>query len=390
MTRLLIISAMACGVIGFFVWLGSYCLPPLERRSDATRLVARLIITLSGLLYVIYSGIDTIRTGNTWHFMRSMLAFAVVVTLCWGSSISAWFASFLTSAFDGGSEQGKPQPLYSSAEAKRKQGHLREAMYAIQEQLEKFPNDFRGQMLLAEIQAENANDLPGAEATIHRICSQPKHPPNQIAGALRTLADWHLRFDQDVDAARAALEEIVRRFPDTDIAINASQRLAHLADTATLVDARAPRTIVMKPSSDVPAHKMNPKDVLPVEIDPEAEAARLVKHLTAFQNDTEAREELAKIYADHYERLDLATEQLEVLIGAPTESPRHVARWLNLLADLQIRCTGNTQLAAATLQRLIERFPTLPFADVARERLASLNQEVKRYDKSRVVKLGSS
>jgi hypothetical protein len=245
-------------------------------------------------------------------------------------------------------------------------------------------------MLLAEIQAENMNDLPGAEATVHRICAQDKHSAGQIAGALNTLADWHLRLDQDVDAARAALEEIGTRFPESELAHHASNRIAHLADRATLVEARAPRTIVMKPTSDIPVHKQNPADLLPAQTDPAAEAGRLVKHLGEFPNDTEAREELAKIYVDHYQRLDLATEQIEMLINQPTESPRRIAHWYNLLADLQVRATGETQLAAGTLQQLIERFPNQAFSEVARQRLATLNLEAKRYAKDRVVKFSAS
>jgi len=389
-TRALLITAITLGAIGFLVWIASYCVPLFIRRADALRLIARWLFTFSCAAFVVHTGIISIKTGNLWPLMRSTLALAVVITVCWGHSIAGGFAGFLTSAFDGGNERVKAQPLYSAAEAKRKRGLIREAMYEVQAQLEKFPNDFRGQMLLAGIQAENANDLPGAEATIHRICSQPKHAPNQIAGALASLADWHLRLDQDVDAARAALEEIVQRFPETDLASRASNRLAHLADTATLVDSRAPRTIVMKPSTDVPIHKMDPAELLPLELDPEAEAARLSAHLTQFPSDTEARELLAKIYVNHYGRLDLASEQMDALINQPGELPRRVAQWMNLLADLQIRATGETELAAATLHRLIEQFPTHGFADVARQRLASLNLEVRRFQKDRVVKFDPS
>jgi outer membrane protein assembly factor BamD (BamD/ComL family) len=387
-TRLLLISALACGGIGLLLWLGSHWVAWLERRSDATRLISRLLTTLMGILLVTRGVLEMRAAGNAWPAMRAALLLAVIVIFCWGGTIAGWFGGLFSSVFDGGSEQEKAQPLYSMAEAKRKQGKLREAMYEIQAQLEKFPNDFRGQMLLAEIQAEHADDLSGAEATIHRLCSQPKRTPQQIAGALATLADWHLRFDQDVDAARAALQGIVDRFPETELAYNASKRLAHIAETGSLIESRAPRTIVMHPISDIPAHKLNLADVLPVT-DPATEAARLVAHLNTFPNDTEAREQLAKIYVDHYQRLDLATEQMEVLINQPTESPRRIAHWSNILADLQIRSTGHVELAAETLSRLIERFPTQAFSEVARQRLSTLSLEVKRYEQDRVVKFKS-
>lgn len=381
------IAALALTAIGFLLYVGTYCLPPLRRREDEFRTLARVILTLAGAFWVVGGFFEYRRTGNTWVLMRRALFFAVLIFTMWGRSIAGFIVSPLINLFDGGSERPDKQPLYSTAESLRRKGRIREAMYAIQEEMQKFPNDFHGQMLLAEIQVENANDLPGAEATIHRICSQPKHTPGQIAGALTTLADWHLRYDQDVDAAREALQQIVERFPETELADRAANRLGHLAEASTLVDARELRTIVMK-VAEAPAHKLQISDLIEEE-NPQAQAARLVNHLNTFPNDTEAREDLARLYADSFARLDLATAQMEILINLPTESPKRIAHWLNLLADLQVRCTAETQLAAVTLQRVIERFPNQPFAEVARMRLATLNQEVKRYEKSRVVKLGS-
>src|SRR5690348_18087515 len=55
-------------------------------------------------------------------------------------------------------------------------------------------------------------------------------------------------------------------------------------------------------------------------------------HLEQHPLDTEAREKLAVIYADHYHRLDMATDELEQLIQQPNQPSRLVVRWLNLLA----------------------------------------------------------
>lgn len=393
--RITLIALTVLGAVGLIVYTFARA---LRRSDDPVKLAFKWLVTLA------------ICGGYAWFVRRTMknasgslmgdfpsvfvmcigtVVLAVILTPMWAAHIVHTLISPFTSMFDGGTEELKATALYSHAEMLRKRGKHREAIYAVHEQLEKFPNDFRGQMLLAEIQAESTNDLAGAEATIHRICSQTNHTPGQIAGALNTLADWHLRFDQDIDAARAALEEISQRYPETDLAHHAANRLAHLGDTATLVDARAPRTIVMK-TSDVPITKRDPAEILPEQTDPAAEAGRLVKHLTQFPNDTEAREQLAKIYVDHYHRLDLATEQLEMLINLPTESPRRIAQWYNLLADLQIRSTGETLLAAETLQRLIDRFPKQSFSDVARQRLLSLNLELKRYEKDHTVKFTAS
>ena len=85
--------------------------------------------------------------------------------------------------------------------------------------------------MLAGIQAEDLQDLPGAEITLNHFCDQPNPPPRQFAAAMNQLADWHLKLAQDADSARAALEKIVARFPDTELALQAAQRVAHLGGT---------------------------------------------------------------------------------------------------------------------------------------------------------------
>ncbi len=93
--------------------------------------------------------------------------------------------------------------------------------------------------------------------------------------------------------------------------------------------------------------------------------------------DHEARERLAIIYAREYGRLDFATEQIEQLVAMPGESPKHVARWLNFLADLQIEMTGKTELAEATLRRIVDLFPNQSQSQMALARITSLGAGVE-------------
>jgi hypothetical protein len=125
------------------------------------------------------------------------------------------------------------------------------------------------------------------------------------------------------------------------------------------------------------------------EPDPEQVAAECVKHLEQHPLDTEARERLAVIYADHYGRLDLATNELEQMIEQPNQPGRLVVHWLNLLADLQIRGGAGFAAAQQTLQRIVERDPKAAAAEIARHRLALLKLEMKSKEKSQAVKLGS-
>jgi hypothetical protein len=126
------------------------------------------------------------------------------------------------------------------------------------------------------------------------------------------------------------------------------------------------------------------------EEDPAAMAVSLVAHLQQNPQDNEARERLACLYAKHYGRLDLATEQLEQLIAQPHVPARWVARWLNLLADLQIAHTQDIAAARHTLERVLERFPRSAAAETARVRIAHLARELHGQQKSQVVRLGSS
>ena len=122
---------------------------------------------------------------------------------------------------------------------------------------------------------------------------------------------------------------------------------------------------------------------------PEDEVARLVRQLEAYPLDTEARERLAILYADHCGRLDLATDQFEQLLAAPHTAMRDVVRWFNALADAQVRHGLDYDAVRATLQRLMDRFPGLAPAEVARQRIEHLRLELKGREQGRTIKMGT-
>jgi outer membrane protein assembly factor BamD (BamD/ComL family) len=311
------------------------------------------------------------------------------LAITWRQSLASLIAKPFGSLYDGGDREIDPQPVYSTAQAKRKRGDYAEAVAEIRRQLERFPNDYEGQLMLAEIQAENMNDLPGAEVTVHRLCAQPGHAPRNIAFALNTLADWHLKINQDRDAAREDLEQIIARMPDTELAALAAQRIGHLAETAFLLAARERKTIALPTGVEnvgLLAAGQQPK--APV-VDVVKLVQETVRHLEKHPLDTEARERLAVLYADHYGRLDMAVDQLEQLIAEPHQPGRRVVHWLNLLADLQVRHNAGYENACQTLQRIIERFPNTGPAQLAMNRLALLKLELKGKEKNQAVPLGA-
>jgi hypothetical protein len=133
----------------------------------------------------------------------------------------------------------------------------------------------------------------------------------------------------------------------------------------------------------------NPPPFTPKEKEPAKIAAEYVKHLEQHPLDTDVRERLAILYADHYHRLDLAADELEQMITLPNQPARLVVRWLNVLADLQVRSSANYEMVKLTLQRIIDLDPNLAAAETARKRIALLKLEFKAKQQNESVKLGT-
>ena len=314
---------------------------------------------------------------------------AVVLSIMWTPHIAELISNPLTSLFDGGREPPDRKPFYSIAMTRRNRGKPHEAVTEIRRQLEQFPNDFEGVMLLARVQAEDLADLAGAENTLNHFCNWPGAPLRQVAAAYTQLADWHMKLAADVDAARAALQQIVTRFPDTESALQAEQRIAHLVETEKMILARHDRQDIVLPEGVHNIGLLDSTDFLkPQELDPGKLAAAHVKHLEAHPHDAEVREKLALIYARDFKRLDLATMELAQLVNEPKHKPKQIAHWLNLLANFQIELGADMATVRETLQKIVERFPDLPVADLAQRRLARLENEFKGLQKSSNVKLG--
>ena len=369
---------VAGGIVGW----GFYRM--LKRSDDPLKMLFKWLFTIP---FVFFSIVFAHKLGPFGPFL--IVPMAIVLTLMWTPNIAEWIFSPLTDLFDGGSVEPDKKPMYSIASTKRKRGLYNEAITEIRRQLGKFPNDFEGIMLLASVQAENLNDLAAAENTLNQFCANPKAAEKLVAVAWTTLADWHLKIGVDVDSARAALEKIIARFPETETALHAEQRLAHLGETEKMLLNSHDRQRVHLP---VGAKNLGLMDsmahIKAKEIEPGKLAAAHVKHLETHPHDAEVREKLATIYARDFKRLDLATMELEQIINEPRHRPKQVAAWLNLLANFQIELGADVDTVRATLETILARFPDLPIADITQRRLARLNSEFKGLEKNEGVKLG--
>jgi tetratricopeptide (TPR) repeat protein len=355
----------------------------LQNAENRKRLVVKWLST--GLLaWIAYRAVPMLGVVG----LLVLAICAAILSWLWAPSIGALVARPISSMFDGGNVAPEPRPLYSVAQAKQKRGEYLEAIAEIRRQLGRFPTDLEGHLLLAQIQAEDLNDLQGAEETILALCAQHSHAPATVAFALYSLADWYLQVARDRDAARRAFQQVINRLPGTEYALAAAQRIAHLANPDMPLDPHDRKFFVPEGFRHLGLMRDQPA-IQQVQKDPAQVAADYVKHLEQHPLDTEAREQLAIIYADHYARLDLAADQLEQLIQMPKQPARLVVHWLNLLADLEIRSGAGYDAVRHTLQRIIDLAPNLAAAETARKRIDLLRLQLKALEQSKSVKLGS-
>jgi hypothetical protein len=173
------------------------------------------------------------------------------------------------------------------------------------------------------------------------------------------------------------------------MAMSAAQRIAHLAGAERILEPYD-RKLVGVPEGANGLGLLKPSEHLrPAEADPAKLAAEYVKQLEEHPLDAEAREKLALLYAEHYQRLDLAVDQLEQLIQQPNQPARQIVHWLNLLADLQIKHAHDLKGAQQALQRIIDQHPDWAAAHNAQRRLDILKLELKGKEKCQPIKLGT-
>lgn len=377
--------------LGWIMWRA------LKKSPDPARLIFKWILTGAGLAGLVAIGVFIGKAidrqawdpGSAVFGVLALAVLGLFFAIIWTPALTDLAARVLGNLYDGGNLEVLPEAHYSSAIAKRKRAEFQAALADIRKQLERFPTDFAGQMLQAEIQAENLDDLPTATITIQRILNQPGHAPRNIAYALNTLADWNLKYDLDPEAAHTSLEQIVELLPNTEFAVLAEQRISHLPSRAYLLESHdRPQMKVVKGVENIGLLSSSRHLAAPPE-DPVAKTNELVQQLETHPHDHAAREQLAILYARHYQRLDLATEQLEQLIQQPHQPARTVVRWLNLLADLQLHGNAPSETIQATLRQIIERFPNHAAADLARNRLDLMALEIKAKAAARTVKLGN-
>lgn len=375
-------------IIPFTIWV---FIDVFRKTEEPGLLIFKWVSTVALALFTWFVIGPIVRAGGYGAMGGIIIVMACgwVFAFIWRRNLASMFAKPFADLYTGGDAPPDPTPLYSIAIAQRKRGYYDEAIATVRKELERFPEHFEGELLLAEIQAENLNDLPGAAITIERICNQEGHSPRNTALALNTLADWYLKYNRDIDTARETLQRIVALFPDSEMSVLASQRIATLANPDHLMAKHEPKSFTVAEgvkNMGLIAPEFHPK---PAGEDASRRAGELVAHLQSYPLDADARERLAVIYSEHYNRLDMATDQLEQNINHPNQPQKRVVHWLNLLADLQVRHGAAYEIVRATVQRIIDLFPKSAASEVAANRIAHLKLELKAKQTVSAVKLGT-
>jgi hypothetical protein len=305
----------------------------------------------------------------------------IVLGILWRHEITGVFVDPIGDVIDGGKEEIEAKPFYARTEAARMAGDIPGAIAAVRAELEKFPNDYEGRMKLAALLAEHSEDLPGALAVIEDTLVLKSLTAGQIAYALNTAADWHIKFARNPEAARGCVERITTLLAGTDAALHAQQRLANLPTPEMLAREDNHQPIAI-PEFERKLGLKRRKHVAPEKPDINAEERRLRDRLVRHPNDFVAREELARLYVEQFEFFERGLQELENLVTAPGQPKQEIVRLLHLKADWQVRFFNDVQAGRATLKRIQEMYPNSAFAERAAMAMLYL-QPVSKFEKKK-------
>lgn len=271
-----------------------------------------------------------------------------------------------------------PIPLYSRAVAAIKFGKYAEAEKAVIEQLERCETDFQGWVMLAELYATHFHDIKEAERTIYGLANDPETTATDVAVAFHKLADWHLKLCDNPFAAKRALEEICKRYPDTHLAKMARLRSNQIPDDfEKLKEQQKPKIVRIPVFKESFGGPISPETAAAeADIKQASEAAnKCVEKLNVDPNDVATREQLAIILTEKLGMLEEAMEQIELMIQMPEQSEKKIAEWLSMMAQWQIKHGRDPDGSRTTLERLVRDYPRSIQAFEAQRQLSLVQEE---------------
>jgi hypothetical protein len=108
-----------------------------------------------------------------------------------------------------------------------------------------------------------------------------------------------------------------------------------------------------------------------------ARVQQCVAQLQGNPDDIAVREELARLWGEDLEQVEMGVEQLELLLAMPGTTPAKAAQWLGLLASWHLKNPQNQAAARDIMERLVRRYPHSPQAFAAQRRLNVMEIETR-------------
>jgi hypothetical protein len=344
-------------------------------------------VTLAWAVFKARTGVDARQRadfkGVCWTSSIGMLLPAVVIVLLGGWPLIGLATMAMVIPIVAYSpnilQPAKTRPIYARAVAKLKFGKYKEAEWEIIRELEKHEDDFEGWMMMAELYATQFRDLGEAEQTVLEICEHPSTNRAQFSVALNRLANWHLKFADDPEAARRALEVICERHPGTHLARMAQLRINQLPTNQTeLREQRTATPIPLPALGDSMDEDLRLQESTLDRSAAVAMANACVEKLKQDPNNVPARVKLARIFAERLDKPDLAIEQLNLLLDLADQEESSRAEWLGLIAAWHIKYREDLETGRRILERVVAEFPRTPQALAARRRIQLLEMQSRQ------------
>ena len=284
----------------------------------------------------------------------------------------------------------------SIPEGYRKRGEYLQALKNLDEQLLELETDqikptekqlqwiFEANAMKAEIYAEDLKDYDSAEEIINRLLDSGKLSCKGEAVFLNRLCDWRIKLKEDLDGAKAALEQIEKRYPGSEEAMYASQRKSRLKLPEK---GPAPRKKLVHLTEDLGLKEGFKGWDIP-QMTWRKEIEELKKYLSEHPFDWDAREKLASLYSINCHDVKSAVRELDFLLEQDGQPKKKIVQWLNMKADFFVR-DRDLESAKEALNSIMELYPETSPAYLAEKRIALLKSELKR-EKNKIYKVQKS